>query len=223
MPIPTAPTLLLAVGGVLLILSRYVRAARWFETVWMASVIGTMWLLATSSSAGLTVWAADPLGVAGQSLALVVGTLFGIGSFGIRSSDDRPAERFGFLSFQMAGVMLVAVANDAITLALSVEVVQFASLALRKLDGQERHGEQRRLSLNQPVVSRGDTSLWTLALASICLWLGIALLSNMTASTHYDEIRLVLTDAYHPGPNRTAIGAGSKLGLLGIGLMVAGL
>jgi len=232
MPIPTAPTLLLAVGGMLLIVSRWVRASRSFELVWLASIAGTLWLLATSdvqipghisAVAYHANWAADPLGIAGQSLALVIGILFGIGSFGLRSTSDRSGERFGFLSFQTAGLMLVAAANDAVTMALSVEVVQFAALALRKNDREKRIREQQDYPLNNAVNSHGDASLWTFGIASMFLWLGIALLSHVTASTNYDEIRLVLTDLYQPGANRAPIGSGSKLGLLGIGFMVAGL
>ena len=239
MPIPAAPTLLLAVGGVALILSRWVRSSRWYEGVWLAAMLGAAWLIITGDvppdavAAGdvpRLIWSTDPFAVAAQWLALVLGSLFGIGSFGIRSLDDRTAERLGFLCFLIAGAMLVGSANDLVTMALSAEIVQFASWALRKIDRLETADRQRDLnpdrrhdsdSNGQP--PRDEVCLWLGIATSCCLWLGIALLANVTASTQFDEIRLTLTDAYVPGDGHTVIGAGSKLGLLAIGLIVAGL
>ena len=132
------------------------------------------------------------------------------------------SERFGFLSFLVAGVMLVTAANDAISLALSLEIVQFASHALHRMGRvEESRSVSRSIDLsNSP---RGETCLWLGIVASICVWLGIALGAGVTASTQFDEIRMVLAQAYSPGPGRVAIGAGSKLGLLAIGLIVTGL
>lgn len=228
MPIPAVPTLLLAVGGMALILGRSVPASRWYEWVWLTAMLGAAWLLGTGEvppDAAVVrtnaVWTGDSLAIAGQWLALMFGAVFGIGSFGIRSSSDRTGERLGFLSFLIAGVMLVISANDFITLALSAELVQFASWALRKVDRLECAYARYEPEVNGSP-PRDEFCLWIGILTSCCLWLGIALLANLTAATHFDQIRLVLTDAYLPDAGRAVIGMGSKLGLLAIGLIVAG-
>lgn len=232
MPIPTVPTLLLAVGGMALILSRWVQASRWYEGVWLAAMLGAVWLMVTGEvsvkavavgEVRYAVWSGDSLAMAGQGLALVFGMLFGVGSFGIRSNRDRTAERLGFLSFLVAGVMLAGSSNDLVTMALSAEIVQFASWALRKIDRLENAVPQRGLDSNGGSPARDEACLWIGIATSSCLWLGIALLANLTASTQFDQIRQVLTDAYVPDAGRAVIGSGSKLGLLAIGLIVAGL
>jgi NADH-quinone oxidoreductase subunit N len=235
MPLPAAPLLLLTVAGMALILSRWVSTSRWYEGIWLAAMLGSAGLLISGefplkASAGHpAIWSADPLAVAGQSLALMFGFVFGIGSFGIRSVDDRTAERFGYLSCLIAGVMLVATSSDLITMALSVEIVQFAAWSLRRLDRMEKTARtsrshlQDRDPLGDSVVGEDGPVVWSGISTSICLWLGIALLANLTGSTQFDEIRHVLADAYVPGVGRAVIGAGSKLGLLAIGLIVTGL
>lgn len=228
MPIPTTPILLLAVGALALILARWVQASRSYEAVWALAVLGTAgWLIvgdghlnsiqpAPMSQANDSVaWANDSLALAGQWLALAIGTVFGLGSFGIRSPNDRTAGRLGYLSFLIVAVMLVSSAKDLMSLGLSVELVQFTCWALRKTDGLEQVHHAHALD--------DQAYRWLGIASSGCLWLGIAVLASLTASTEYDQIRRVLADAYVPGAGRTAIGAGSRLGLLGMGLIIAGL
>ena len=230
MPLPLPPTILLAVGGLLLVAGRWVRDARWCAVAWVAGWLYAAFLLATSGflpmdsaarAALRSVWAADELAVVGQGLALAFGLMFGVGSFGMMSRGGA-AERLGFLSFLVAGVMLVTAANDAISLALSLEIVQFASHALRRTGraDETRPAPTDRTERDSP---RGETCLWLGIIASICVWLGIALGAGVWASTQFEEVRMVLAQAYSPGPGRVAIGAGSKLGLLAIGLIVTGL
>ncbi len=231
MPLPLPPTILLAVGGLLLVGGRWVRDARWCAVTWLAGWFCVAFLLATSGYAPMdsaarmalrSVWAADELAVVGQGLALAFGLMFGVGSLGKTSRGNDSAERFGFLSFLVAGVMLVTAANDAISLALSLEIVQFASHALRRMGrvDETRLVPAEQTERNSP---RSETCLWLGIVASICVWLGIALGASVSASTQFDEVRMVLAQAYSPGPGRVAIGAGSKLGLLAIGLIVTGL
>ena len=231
MPLPLPPTILLAVGGLLLVAGSWMRDARWSVAVWLAGWFYAAYLLVTGglvpmdSTARMalrSVWVADELAVVGQGLALAFGLMFGVGLPGRKPSGGGSAERLGFLSFLVAGVMLVTAANDAISLALSLEIVQFASYALRRMDRVDdaRLVPQGRAELNS---SRGTACLWLGVVASICVWLGIALGAGVTASTQFDEMRMVLAQTYSPGPGRVAIGAGSKLGLLAIGLIVSGL
>ena len=237
MPLPFPPTIMLAVGGLLLVGGRWLREAPWVACLWFAAGLYAVYSLATSGLAVdgaavrvavRSVWMADRLAVSGEWLALLIGLLFGVGSIGMTSRGGATHERFGFLSFLIAGVMLVVSANDAITLALSLEIVQFASVALRRLEldshrltntvNDSDHGNSRETNL-----PRDDALQWLGITASLCVWLGFALAASLTASTQFEDMRIVLTQAYNPGPGRVAIGAGSKLGLLAIGLIVAGI
>jgi NADH-quinone oxidoreductase subunit N len=231
MPLPLPPTILLAVGGLLLVAGPWMRDARWGAVFWLAAWFSAAYLLATSglvpmdSTARMalrSVWAADELAVTGQGLALAFGLMFGVGSLGLSPAGEVSSARFGFLSFLVAGVMLVTAANDAISLALSLEIIQFASQALLRMERVDDsfYVARQDHSASSP---RGETCLWLGIVASVCVWLGIALGASVTASTQFDEVRMVLADAYSPGPGRVAIGAGSKLGLLAIGLIVTGL
>lgn len=217
MPLPLAPTFLLAGGGVLLASAGWLKSGRWAGAVWLGAWLCAAYALATRGfmpldSAARLVWAADELAFVGQGLALLFGLLLGVGCVTPRSRGSVSVERGGFLLFLTAGVMLVTSANDAITLALAWEIVSFVSLALRRIDaGKEVISPQQ------------DAGLWMSMSSSLCLWLGIALGSVVWASTQFDEVRMVLAQAYRPGPGRLAIGAGSKLGLLAMGLMVMGL
>lgn len=223
MSIPAAPTLLMAVGGIALILSRWVSRSRWYEVIWLLAMLGTAGLLLTGdevsvqASEGVSPWIGDLYAVIGQWLALLFGFLFGMGSFGVRSDVDRTAERLGFLSFAVAGVMLVVSSHELVTMALAAEIVQFASWGLRRTDSLEG-----ALPGSADESTTDRWSLWIGVVMSSCLWLGIALLANVTGATQFDEIRSILVDAYTPGPNRAVIGQGSKLGLLAMGLIVAG-
>jgi len=226
MPLPIPPTILLAVGGLLLVAGPWMRSERGTVAIWLAGWSYAAWLLVTSGFVSMdltarmalrSVWAADELACIGQGLALVFGVLFGVGSIGKTSRGGSPAERFGFLSFLVAGVMLVTSANDAISLALALELVQFASHGLRRM---ERLTESQSDEVAEK--SHEESSLWLGIAASLCVWLGIALGASLTASTQFDDVRMVLTQAYSPGAGRVAIGAGSKLGVLALGLIVTG-
>lgn len=228
MPIPAVPTLLLAIGGIWLIMGRWVSSSRWCDWSWIVAqlVVATAMLMEQhppdSDSVGHLadeVWLVDSLASATQWYAWTLGLLLGIGCLGSRSSRDRSMERHGFLSIQMAGVMLIGASNDLIALALAAEVVQFASWALRKIDRLERQCADDDVRASQPDI---DFSVWIGVTTSCCLWLGIALLANVTASTQFDQIRHLLSSVYIPNSGRVVIGSGSKLGLLAIGLITAG-
>ncbi len=226
MPLPFPPTIMLAAGGLLLVGGRWLREARGIACLWFAAWLYAAYSLAatgiavddaTVRVAVRSVWMADRLAVSGEWLALTIGLLFGIGSIGMTARGGATHERFGFLSFLIAGVMLVVSANDAITLVLSLEIVQFAAVALRRLE------LDAKVEAAQPSHGSLEASVWLSLAASLCVWLGFALMSSLTASTQFEDMRAVLTQAYNPGPGRVAIGAGSKLGLLAIGLVVAGI
>ena len=237
MPLPFPPTILLAVGGLLLVGGRGLREARWIAGLWFAAWLFAAYSLAMSGLAmddatvrvaERSVWMADRLAISGEWLALTLGLLFGVGSIGMTSRGGAAHERFGFLSFLIAGVMLVVSANDAITLLLSLEIVQFAAVALRRLELDPHRltntvNNSDHCSAPQTNPPRDDALQWLGIAASICVWLGFALMAGLTASTQFGDMSIVLTQAYNPGLGRIAIGTGSKLGLLAIGLVVAGI
>lgn len=232
MSIPPAPTLLLALGGTTLLLSRWVQTSRWFEGAWLAGTAGAFWLVVTQDStvdashAASQLWTTDSLAQAGQCLALLTGTLFGTGSFGISSPRERTAERLGFLSLIVAGVLLVSSATDLISLVLSLEIVQFASWGLHRSDRTESsdlaHDHGASSDADAGPNGASEFRLWDGIISSCCVWMGIAFLTALTAATRYQEIRMVLADAYVPN-SRPMIGSGSNLGMLAIGLIVAGI
>lgn len=228
MPIPAMPTLLLAIGGIWLIAGRWIASSRWSDWCWIAAqlVVATAMLLkqpvSPSGSIGPLadeIWLADSLASATQWYAWTLGFLFGVGCFGGKSSQDRSIERHGFLSILIAGIMSIGASNDLVSLALAAEVVQFATWALRRIDRQERSNTNDDARASQ---SDRDFSVWIGITTSCCLWLGIALLANVTATTQFDQIRHLLSSVYVPDSGRVVIGSGSKLGLLAIGLIIAG-
>lgn len=228
MPIPAVPTLLLAIGGIWLIVGRWVSSSRWGDWIWVSAqlVVATAMLMEQNPPVGGSVghladevWLADSLSAATQWYAWGLGLLLGIGCLGGRSPADRSMERHGFLSIQTAGIMLIGSANDLVALALAAEVVQFASWALRKVDRLERQSAMGETRTGQSEI---DFSVWIGITTSCCLWLGIALLANVTATTQFDQIRHLLSSIYVPDSGRIVIGSGSKLGLLAIGLIIGG-
>ena len=44
-PIPSAPTMLLAVGGMALLFGRWLPVSRWYERVWLTAIVGACWLI----------------------------------------------------------------------------------------------------------------------------------------------------------------------------------
>lgn len=227
MQLPAAPTLLLAAGGMALVLGRWVTSSRWYGWIWLAAVAGAGCLLPfrelADASAPRSVWTGDAFAIVGQATALLLGSLFGLGCFTIPKTCDRTAERYGFLSVQIAAVMLVSCSNDLITLALAVEVVQITAWALRRVDQMESLARSSQSPLDPEKIPNDEVHVWLGIIASCCLWIGVAWMANMTGTTHFDQIRLVLTDAYVPDESRAVIGTGSRFGMVAIGLMIAGL
>lgn len=250
MPLPIAPTILLAVGGLLLAFGRWIKNPRLCGSFWLVAWVSAFYALVANDFVPMEqallgdrrpVWVVDELAFAGQAFLMLFGLMFGLSLLGVSSKAERTVERFGFVAFLVAGAMLVAAANDWIALALSLEIVQFASHGLRRLQpsmrshvtgldanriGSTENGLRMKDSRYENVRighRKNDIELWLGLVVSICLWLGIALGVSVTASTQFDEVRLILTQSYHPEPGRMAIGAGSKLGLVAFGMMVLGL
>lgn len=175
------------------------------------------------SVARLSAWKNDGLAFCEQWIILGFGFLTG---FSILDSpaDQRNASRFGgFLIFALAGLMLIAASNDFLALGLSLEVVSLSIAALqRQMDLQPDNG----VSLAAPNEGPADSpsaNIWFSRLSSAWMWLGIALLSNATATTNFDELQSVLTESYDPAGDQRAIGAPSKLILLSSGLIAISL
>jgi NADH:ubiquinone oxidoreductase subunit 2 (subunit N) len=231
MPLPLPPTIFLAVGGLLLVGGRWLRDVRWVVMVWLIAWVSAAYLLVAHQLGPIAVvkdvtarevFQSDFLATAGASLALVIGLLFAIGWLDQSQRSETAHERFGFLSFLIAGVMLSVSANDAITLALSFEIVQFAMFVLRH--GAFTDAASSSVEATDPAMApRESTLFWLNVVSSLLIWLGFGLLTSLTGTNQFEEMRMVLAQAYRPGPGRIAIGAGSKLGLLAIGLVVMGI
>lgn len=224
MPLPTSPVILLAFASVGLIIGRTFRpaAGRFWGIYCLTAVFVTGVDLfadplrqfhAQSQGSSETAWVHDSLAGAEQWVVLAFGLLTSLSLFDshryLKASSGSP----GFILFALAGLMLVAGANDAIALELSLEIISVTVIALlRSCRSGSGRGTQGQVNY-----------AWFAAMASGLVWLGIAFLANSLATTHYEQIRTILIDAYDPGGNREPIGAPSKLVLLSTGLIVAGL
>lgn len=200
----------------------------------------------------LSTWNNDGFALSEQWIVLAFGVLFGFSILDSPLHRSDSSRLGGFLLFAVAGMMLVAASNDFLTLGLSLEIVNLAIMALsrqrdprpdnrpraagrnkptgetlpiEKLDREvdTNHCLPSGDSPNKPPVAAFYANPWFHWLPSAWMWLGIALLSNATATTNFDRIRLILIEAYDPGDHQTAIGAPSKLILLASGLIAMGL
>ncbi len=166
------------------------------------------------------IWINDPLAVWEQWLVLTFGLLAGVALFESPFHIDDRSKVYGFLLFVVAGLMLVARSNDFLNLGLSLEILSLATLALRRASDSPAESALVSMSSVGPLQSHERFQVGFDFLSSAWLWLGVALLTNCVATTHFDGVRMVLLDAYDPGDTENSIGAPSKLLLLSTGLVV---
>lgn len=169
------------------------------------------------------VWTNDSLAVAMQWLVLLFGLLTCAALFEAPIRRQDPMQTHGFLLFAVAGLMLVARANDFLSLGMSFEVVSLAAVAFRKCTDLGLKSEIDTENVNEHRESPWMSSLWLNMMLSGWMWFGIALLSNAVATTQFDTIRLVLSEAYHVREMHVLTGGPSKLILLATGLIVISL
>ena len=230
MPFSASPTMLLAAASIALLAGRYFqfRAKRICEFSFLIAILSAAYFLSiepvrTDDAPGLShirpVFRNDALACCEQWLILVFGLLTGLSFFDAPRRDEDTPNTYGFLLFAIAGLMLVAGSNDFLSLGLSLEIVNLAVLALRRLSSIPLDDRSSNGSQASAIDNARTKDLWFGGIATGGMWLGIALLSNAVATTHFDAARQVLTAAYDPGNDQAAIGTPSKLILLAVGLI----
>jgi NADH-quinone oxidoreductase subunit N len=229
MPLPASPTILLAAAGLALITGGYL-------TVHVRRIWGLYFLMALLAAAyclwidapvvgrdGRHVWNNDPFAISEQWLVLVFGLLSGIALFDTPRREQETSNTCGFLLFVIAGLMLVARSNDFLALGISLDIISLASMALRRDSRAPVEARPWRVTEECDRGEQRTARIWSGWLASGAMWLGIALLANLLATTQFDSLRLVLTESYEPGAEQGEIGTPSKLVLLAAGLIVMSL
>lgn len=231
MPLPVSPTILLAAGSLALLCGRYARARRHSVTATVLLIVGLLagFFLSTEplisssaveSSARHVAWKNDGLAFSEQWIVLIFGLLAGSAIFSSPAQRQDSSKVAGFLLFALAGLMLVSTANDFLALGLSLEIVGLALTALQRQFELRTDDPGSPPVLSEPPIEDAPSSnAWMNWLSSAWLWFGIALLSNATSTTNFDEMKSVLTQAYEPGADQVAIGAPSKLILLASGMI----
>ncbi len=229
MPLPVSPTILLAAACIALVIGPHVRfRAHW---VWSLFFLTAMVLAAyalitdpvptAEPAIGIqkeSAWVHDSLAQAEQWIVLAFGVLTGIAVFESPWSERDTPAGYGFLLFLVAGLMLVARSNDFLQLALSLETVSLAMIAITRCGAWKWDSKSTDGSVPIDSQSQRTKQFWFAALASGGLWLGIAILANALATTHFTPLCLTLTGIVDRGNQQDAIGVSSKVVLLAVGL-----
>ena len=231
MSLPAPPTLLLAAGGLAMVSGPILRIR--FPEFWKWYYLFSLFIAAcgifmdpqTSSpspdSLNLNrIWINDPLAIWEQWVVLTFGLLAGVALFEPPSHQEDRSKVYGFLLFVIAGLLLVVRSNDFLNLGLSLEIISLATIALRRASDSPAASAPVFMSSVGPLESPGRFQVGFDFLSSAWLWLGVALLTNCVATTHFDGVRMVLLDAYDPGDTENSIGTPSKLLLLSAGIVV---
>lgn len=232
MPVPLTPTILLAAASLALLCGRQL-PLQWnwiFRIFFLLTCLVASGFLITEpvvqldsgDSPLIATWKNDPLACSEQWIVIGFGICIGGFLFGSDQAASDRSRTYGFLLFVLAGLFLVATANDFLSLGLSMEVVNLALMSWQRLllnpPGVPRVAIER--DAIEPAFIMPEGFAW---LSSAWIWLGIALLSNATATTNFDELRALLVEMYDPSADRTAVNAPSRLILLGTGLISIGL
>ncbi len=231
MPLPTPPTMLLAAGGLAMVSGPFLRFRlsgfwRWYFFLSLLIAACGIFMDPQTSTPSLEtlnvnrVWINDTLAIWEQWVVLTFGLFSGVALFESTSKIDDRSKVYGFLLFGIAGLLLAARSNDFLNLGLSLEMTSLATAALRRVTNSRAGSERLPMSSAGSSQSVDRPQIEFDLLPSALLWLGIALLTNCVATTHFDAVRLVLLDAYDPGDTENSIGTPSKLLLLAIGMIV---
>ena len=232
MPLPASPMLLLAAAGLALIGGRYLRASWFWGLYFLSAMLGAA--LAMAADQGLPssqidildlrlAWSRDALTLAEQWLVWMFGLLTGIAMFDGAKQRGQVAAACGGQLFLVSGLMLVASANDFLSLGLSIEIVFLATKLLRDFCVGPGGMSGTDLPMRTFDFDAGRNSTWFHGLASSWMWIGIALLSNCTATTQFDSIRLVLTEVSAFDGVQGEFTAPSKWILVSVGMILVGL
>ena len=215
------PQVVLALAGALFILAgTFAIPRRWFGPAALA-VLGITALCLRSSVASTPVVGLDSgLSVRTSALAagfqyccLAVGALFVLQSVSNQASEEGPTgEFYGMLLLMLDGLLLVGVANDLITLFLSLELISIPTYVLLYLGRRDPRSQE------------ASVKYFLLSIFSAAMLLyGMAFIYGLTGSTQFDSIRRVLIETYAPINPEAIVPAPSALGLVAIVFLLAGL
>lgn len=210
-------TVLIALGCLFFLLGTFrIPTKAWGPLALLALVASTIAVTHISglpgNLTGREVVIHSPLTLVMQIFVLLLGLVLILSSQSSQEKSATAPEFYGLLLFILAGVMLVAVANDLVLLFLSLELISVPTYVLLYLG--------RRTMANQEATLK--YFLLSVLSAAILLY-GFALLYGLTGSTHLGAIREVLAANYPltasglPNPNS------SVLGVVALVLIFAGL
>ena len=193
-----------------------VSARVWGPLALVALMLATMALKHISALpgdlSGKSVVLHSPLTVGVQILVLLLGFAMLLSAQSSQEKSKTAPEFYGLVLFILAGVMLVAVANDLILLFLSLELISVPTYVLLYLGRRTNASQEATLKY----------FLLSILSAAILLY-GFALLYGLTGTTHLGELRNVLasnyplTEAGEPNPHS------SVLGVIALVMIFAGL
>lgn len=153
-----------------------------------------------------------PLSVGFQLFFLLLGTLFVLSSQASQAESETAAEFYGLLLLVLAGMMLVAVANELILLFLSLELISVPTYVLLYLG--------RRTTASQEATIK--YFLLSILSAAILLY-GFSLVYSLTGTTHLAAVRQILVNSYPLNAAGNPSTQGSVLGIIALVLIFAGL
>ena len=156
-----------------------------------------------SSTLAVAQW---PVGIGFEWACLAIGALFVLQSMHSQSESKTAAEFYGMLLLVLAGIMLVAAANDLVMLFLALELISVPTYVLLYL-GRNNYASQE-----------AATKYFLLSVMSAAVLLyGFAFLYGLTGTTRLSAIHIVLAQAASPSSGV------SVLGILALVLISAGL
>ncbi|MES2789136.1 MAG: NADH-quinone oxidoreductase subunit N [Planctomycetota bacterium] len=161
---------------------------------------------------GATTVVFDPLARIFQFLALIIGTMFAAMAFRQQADEESAPEFYGLLLTLIAGLMVVASANDLILLFLGLELISIPSYILIYLGKRDVRCQEAAVKY----------FLLSVLSAAVLLY-GLSFLYGMTGSTNLTTIRGVLQQTYGVTNGVEQAASVSKLGIVALVLIFAGL
>lgn len=143
---------------------------------------------------------------------LILGALFVLISMEAQSTSRTAAEFYGLLLLLIAGVLLVAAANDLILLFLSLELISLPTYVLLYLGRKGNSSQEAAIKY----------FLLSILSAAVLLY-GFAMLYGLTGSTRLVAIQDVLRLTYKDAEAGVPAAGGASLGIIALVLIFSGL
>ena len=154
----------------------------------------------------------DAMSVGVQYGCLLIGALFVLMSLSSQSQSESSAEFYALLLTMISGLMIVPCANEMVLLFLALELISVPTYVLLYVG---------RVN---PAAQESATKYFLLSILSAALLLyGLSFLYGLTGTTNLSSMREILSTTYLSDDPQAARPAVSVLGVLGLGLVFAGL